>query len=301
MARTTYRWTPERLPHRLFPVLVAVLWWAVWVSPPGQAAHAWLVQSLPAWSLLPVGLAVITVLITWGTIALFHYVDVTGKPAFIARLKLQRPFSDPLRPTPWQAARVLLLNHGILAVGIALTTWVMLARGWDPTAWPTAWWHVPLQLVAMGLLTELFFFSGHRWLHTKWLYRHVHRVHHRFRAPSAWSAQYAHPFEYAIGNVLPLGLPMILVAPDLLTILCFGVIALLNTQLVHSGYQLPIAPWTIPHDLHHYKVTVNYGSLGLLDRVFRTRMRRLPPGQDVELGGSDAPVDEPPAEQQPAK
>lgn len=301
MDKTTYRWTPERLTHRLFPFFVVALWYGAWLSPPGRAVAGWLVEALPAWSLLPLGLAAITVVLTWGTIALFHMVDVTGKPAWIARLKLQQPFADPKRPSVGQAAFVILRNHALLVVGIAGTAGALHLRGWDPLAGPSAWWIVLLQLVAMALLTEVLFFTGHRWLHTRWLYRHVHHVHHRFRAPTAWSAQYAHWFEYAIGNVVPLGLPMILVAPDLLTILCFGVLALLNTQLVHSGYQLPLAPWTVPHDLHHYRVTVNYGSLGLMDRLFGSRLRRLGGGRDVVMGEEEA--DGPPGggEGQPAQ
>lgn len=283
MRRTTYRWLPERLANRLFPVAIAVLWILAWSSPPGVAIHAGMVQRLPAWSLLPLGLLVTTAVLTWGTIALFHTVDVTGKPEFIARRKLQQPFVDPLRPTVWQAATNILRNHLLLVVGVAATAGVLWLRGWDPTAPMGPWWSVLLNLVGMGLVAELAFFSTHRWLHTRWLYRHVHRVHHRFRAPTAWSAQYAHPFEYAVGNVLPLGLPMVLLAPDLLTIVLFAVLALLNTQLVHSGYALPAMPWAVPHDLHHYKVSVNYGSLGLMDRLFGSRMRRLPQGQDEPM------------------
>jgi len=299
MARTTYRWTPERLAHRLFPLVILIGWWLAWVSPPGRAVHDWLVQTVPAWGLLPLGLAGITLVITWGSIAFFHRVDTTGKPAFVARFKLQQPFADPLRPTPWQAAKNILINHALLVPAIGVATLLLYLRGWDPTAPPPALWIVVLQVVAMGLIVEVAFFSTHRWLHTRWLYRNVHHVHHRFRAPTAWSAQYAHPFEYVLGNIVPIGLPMVLVAPDLLTILAFGVIALLNTQLVHSGYQLPFAPWTVPHDLHHYRVTVNYGTQGLMDRLFGSRMRRLPQGRDVEMGKEPA-SDEPASEEEPA-
>lgn len=292
MARTTYRWTRERVVHRLFPLAVAGLWFAAWLSPPGRAAWDWLTHAVPSWALLPIGLVVLTAALTWGTIAFFHRLDVTGKPAFLARFKLQQPFSDPRRPSPGKAARVTLINHALLLPGIALVAAILYWRGWDALAEPGPWWLVLLQLVAMGLITEVSFFAGHRWLHTRWLYKRVHVVHHEFRAPTVWSAQYAHPFEYVVGNVVPLGLPMVIIAPDLLTILCFAVLALLNTQLVHSGYQLPLAPWSVPHDLHHYRVTVNYGSLGLMDRLFGSRLRRLPPGHDVEMGTDVAGVPE---------
>lgn len=288
MARTTYRWTPERIAHRLFPVAVVLGWWLAWSSPPGEAVRQWVLATVPNQLVLPGALLAMALVVTWGTIAFFHRLDETGKPAFLARFKIQTPFSDPLRPTPAQAARNIGLNHLILVPSTFIAAWLLYLRGWDPTAPMASWWWTLLTVVAMALITEVAFFAGHYWLHTKWLYKHVHKVHHRYRASTAWSAQYAHPFEYVVGNIVPIGLPMVLLAPDLLTIVLFGLVAVLNTQLVHSGYQLPFAPWAIPHDLHHYKVTVNYGSMGIMDRLFKTRMRRLPDGKDVVMGEDDA-------------
>jgi len=226
----------------------------------------------------PIGLAVLTVVLTYGTIAVFEWVDRTGRPRWLARRKLQQPYVDPARPSAAEALRVHLVNHGLLALGLVALAGALWLRGWSPADPTPAWWMVLGQLLLMGLITEVAFYSAHRWLHTRWLYRRVHRVHHRYRAPTAWSAQFAHPFEYVVGNMLPIALPMVLVAPDLLTLWAFGAVVLLNTQLVHSGYQLPLAPWAVPHDLHHYRVTVNYGSTGLMDRLLGTRLRH-PDGQ----------------------
>lgn len=272
MARTTYRWVPERLWHRLFPFAVTGVWWLAWLSPPGRALYAWLQASVPPLILGPLGLGLITLVVTYGTIGFFHRVDTTARPAFVARRKLQQPFSDPARPGLGECVRVLAINHGILLAGLVPFGLALWLRGWSAFA-PTTWYIVLLQITAMALLTEVLFFSGHYWLHTKWLYRHVHKVHHRFRTPTVWSAQFAHPFEYIVGNILPISLPMVLIAPDVLTLWNFGLLAVLNTQLVHSGYQLSFSPWAVCHDLHHYRVTVNYGSMGLMDRLFGTRLR----------------------------
>lgn len=277
MARTTYRWTPKRLNHALFPFVVTGVFWLLWLSPPGRALYAWLTAAIPAVVLAPLGLGVLTAVVTYGTIALFHRADTTGRPAWLAARKLQKPFVDPRRPSTREAAWVLARNHLILVGGLVLLgvgLWFRVGPGVQPVP---AWYWVVGQLVALGLLTEVFFFSAHRLLHTRWLYRNVHVVHHRFRAPTAWSAQFAHPIEYLFGNMLPIALPILIVGPDPLTIWNFGLLALLNTQLVHSGYQLPLAPWSVSHDLHHFKVTVNYGSLGLMDRLFGSTLDRPEP------------------------
>jgi sterol desaturase/sphingolipid hydroxylase (fatty acid hydroxylase superfamily) len=288
MTTTTYRWTPPRLVHRLYPLLLAGLWWGAWASPPGQWALAGLRAWLPGGALAAVGLGVLTFVVTYGTIAAFHHVDTTGRPAWLARRKIQQPFTDPRRPSTAEALRVHLINHAILVVGLVIFAFALQVRGWTADQPALPWWGVLLQLVAMGIGTEILFFSAHYALHTRWLYRHVHVVHHRFRAPTAWSAQFAHPVEYVMGNMIPIAVPMVLVAPDVVTLWCFGLIALVNTQLVHSGYQLPVAPWAIAHDLHHFKVNVNYGSIGLMDRIFGTRLLRVDERGAVPTEG-DAP------------
>jgi sterol desaturase/sphingolipid hydroxylase (fatty acid hydroxylase superfamily) len=275
MATTRYHWTPYTLTHRLYPLFATLAWWAVWLSPPGQWLHQALVAAVPSPVLAPLGLGVLTAVITYGTIAFFHRCDTTGKPEWLAKRKLQQPFSDPRRPSTGEALKVHAINHSLLVVGLVALGFGLELRGWSSSDEPAAWYWVGAQLVALGVLTEFFFFSAHRILHIRWLYKRIHVVHHRFRAPTAWSAQFAHPIEYVFGNMLPIALPILIVSPDLLTLWNFGLLALLNTQLVHSGYQLPLAPWSVAHDLHHFKVNVNYGSIGLMDTLAGTRMKRL--------------------------
>ena len=42
---------------------------------------------------------------------------------------------------------------------------------------------------------EVFFFCGHFLLHRKFLYRHIHKIHHKFKVTSAWTSFYAHPLD----------------------------------------------------------------------------------------------------------
>ncbi|XP_039787737.1 very-long-chain aldehyde decarbonylase GL1-11-like [Panicum virgatum] len=44
-------------------------------------------------------------------------------------------------------------------------------------------------------LKDFIFYWGHRALHTKWVYKHVHGVHHEYATPFGLTSEYAHPAE----------------------------------------------------------------------------------------------------------
>jgi Delta7-sterol 5-desaturase len=154
----------------------------------------------------------------------------------------------------------------------------------------------------VGLATPLVYFVGtdaalygaHRLLHRRWLFRHIHRVHHRWTSPTAFTAMAMHPLELALYQAVML-LPLLV-----LPIHAVGVIAVLlyhNTiaLLDHSGVALgSVVPWQPPprfHDDHHVHVHVNYGqTLGVWDRLFGT-WRRVGRVYGAEVfGGKGAPL-----------
>jgi len=123
---------------------------------------------------------------------------------------------------------------------------------------------------------ELIFYYGHAALHSKWLYRNVHKIHHEFQAPFALVASYCHPLEMLLSNVLPLTLTGFLMQVHLYTVVVWIVFAVLGTQLHHSGYHWPFIPsWDEQpdfHDFHHEKFTSNFGSIGFLDAIHGTNV-----------------------------
>ncbi len=54
------------------------------------------------------------------------------------------------------------------------------------------------------IIREILFYYSHRVGHTPALYKRIHKMHHKFTAPIAPSAEYAHPVEHVIGNVIPI-------------------------------------------------------------------------------------------------
>lgn len=148
------------------------------------------------------------------------------------------------------------------------------------TAWPPAG-RLLVEVAAFVLLFDLYFYALHRLLHTDWLYRRVHAVHHRSTSPTALTALCFHPAEAAAlvlffptaTWLLSLHLPSVAVA----TVFLSGSIA-----LAHCGYELfpgwwhrvPVLDWYVTplvHDTHHTDERCNYGAtLSLFDRVFGT-------------------------------
>ncbi|KAL4958677.1 sterol desaturase family protein [Aspergillus stella-maris] len=122
-----------------------------------------------------------------------------------------------------------------------------------------------------GLLArEISFYYVHRILHHPRLYPHIHKMHHKYTAPVAFAAEYAHPVEHLLANVLPITLPLYLKGAHFVSIMLFGVFELWEAAADHSGYDFLKLPPAELHDLHHEKFRVNYGTIGLMDWIHGT-------------------------------
>ncbi|KAJ5780355.1 hypothetical protein N7457_005515 [Penicillium paradoxum] len=119
------------------------------------------------------------------------------------------------------------------------------------------------------LMREVMFYYSHRILHTPSLYARIHKKHHRFTAPIALAAQFAHPIEQIVANALPVSLPPQLLRSHIVSFWVFLAYELFNMSTVHSGYDF-FHNKAKMHDLHHEKFNLNYGTLGLLDWVHGT-------------------------------
>ena len=73
-------------------------------------------------------------------------------------------------------------------------------------AFGMATWQVPfppwkqqlLQIAFFFVFEDMFHFFAHRALHWGPLYKHIHKIHHKYSAPFGLAAEYAHPAEVFI-------------------------------------------------------------------------------------------------------
>lgn len=144
-----------------------------------------------------------------------------------------------------------------------------------------------LELVAWALglvvFNDAWFYFWHRLLHTPWLFRHVHAVHHRSVDVNPFSSYSFHALEsFLLGAwVVPAALLLPVPLPALLAV---QVIGLANNVNSHLGYEflprwwikVPPFAWMSSatyHNLHHQRSRGNYGLFfRLWDRLLGTEL-----------------------------
>ncbi|MEY8212585.1 MAG: sterol desaturase family protein [Gammaproteobacteria bacterium] len=139
-------------------------------------------------------------------------------------------------------------------------------------------WIVLVQLVAVLLIDDFYFYCFHRLLHkSDFLFKKIHNIHHRARNPFPSDYLYEHPLEWLIGLLGPFIAFLILGGVSFPTIVLFLIIKVLHELDIHSGIKsslyrhLPFAGINEYHALHHKYQDVHFASVfSLWDWVFRT-------------------------------
>tara|TARA_Y100000389_G_scaffold39084_2_gene33468 strand:+ start:449 stop:1159 length:711 start_codon:yes stop_codon:yes gene_type:complete len=143
-----------------------------------------------------------------------------------------------------------------------------------------------LQLALIFIIDDLYFYLYHAALHTKFLYKRIHKTHHRSTMPIPMEYIFTHPLEWLFGAIGPfIGLAVIAIFIPQINIYAFWVmIALRNLHelQIHSGIKsskiissIPLYGTAEHHDLHHSKNNGNYAStFTLWDKVFGTEITK---------------------------
>ena len=182
--------------------------------------------------------------------------------------------------TFWKRLPLIGFNLGVLTlltiVGLALTH----------TAFSFQWQGLALvaaQFIFLVLLDDAYFYFFHRLLHVNpYLYRTIHKVHHRAFAPFPLEYIYVHPLEWMLGAVaIPVGLITIFALNGSISVHAFWAFAFwrnFHEIDIHSGLSssigkmIPFYGTTEHHDRHHMKKTQgNYAStFTMWDRLLNT-------------------------------
>jgi sterol desaturase/sphingolipid hydroxylase (fatty acid hydroxylase superfamily) len=191
-----------------------------------------------------------------------------------------------------------------------------------PLAYVLYWWAIPAArlLLAMyvlslllppqrlfsptHILTYLFFFLSksirvvldtwqyflHRLMHqSRFLYKHLHSVHHRLYVPYAFGALYNHPVEGFLLDSLGALLSESVAGLSVRQAMFFFILSTCKTVDDHCGYSLPFDPLQMLsgntadyHDIHHQTIGIkaNFSQPWFIhwDVLLGTRMTR----RDIE-------------------
>ncbi len=166
---------------------------------------------------------------------------------------------------------------------------IAVRAGFIRLNWLPGFGMVLLNLAILIVWNEIHFYASHRLLHTDWLYKNVHEVHHRSITPTPFST-----YSFHWGEALIVSSVMFLIMPvwqlDIIAIIVFPMISLVANSIGHMNYAIFPAKNTDAilaacqrHTAHHTRWKGNYGFyVPWLDQFFGTR---------IELRQRKTPVD----------
>jgi Delta7-sterol 5-desaturase len=142
-----------------------------------------------------------------------------------------------------------------------------------------SWYKVVGDVALLLAWNEVHFYFMHRLLHTRWLYRHVHRIHHESVVPTPFSTYSFHWLEAVLlGSVMIL--PMLFFKFSVVALLVLPVMSIAFNSIGHCNYNVfashpSMHSASLEHSQHHLRVSGNYGFyLPFLDTLARTTLRR---------------------------
>jgi len=121
------------------------------------------------------------------------------------------------------------------------------------------------------LWADVSFYATHYCFHTSgWVYRVIHKEHHRFQYQVGWSAEVKTLTESIIVSITDLLPHLVFPRVHLVHMLAWIIVGVVYNIEAHSGYSLFFIKRYGFHDWHHVSNKGNYGIAVYLDHLFKT-------------------------------
>ena len=243
-----------------------------------------------AWGGIVVASVMAGVAILWLVGGYYHLRYYRGRAADPASWKCQP--NRFLRPGQDRQAMVLATLNLSIGGLISGTLVYFLTRGWKTHIYyevaERGWLYTIATTVLLFILMDGLAYYAHRALHHKWVFRYIHRWHHKFLAPTPFVVTAMHPVEFLIFQAVTF-LPLFIIPFHYVSIIVVLMYVLIFNIIDHSGVRLTSKiPWQGPsmfHDDHHVHFHCNFGQhLTLWDRMHGT-LRRVNRRYGAEVFG----------------
>jgi sterol desaturase/sphingolipid hydroxylase (fatty acid hydroxylase superfamily) len=130
-------------------------------------------------------------------------------------------------------------------------------------------YNLPLLPISLFLF-DIIFSIFHRLLHTTYLFRKIHYIHHRYTKSNILATNYSHPIESVI-NYISIILPIILLNFSMITTCLYSILITAHTTLSHCGYIIKWNGYVLIdptyHDNHHRHNNKNYATMEITDKI----------------------------------
>ncbi|XP_013184546.1 lathosterol oxidase [Amyelois transitella] len=138
------------------------------------------------------------------------------------------------------------------------------------------WWWFFLQFPVIFIYMDYVTYILHRMYHTPFLYKHFHKLHHKYKQPTAFSVAAIHPVEI-LHIQMTLSLPLFTIPVHWFAFYAIAIYNYTHGILDHSGVNFK-AQWWQPwqpdaefHDKHHEFFHCNFGfNMTLWDKLHGT-------------------------------
>lgn len=145
----------------------------------------------------------------------------------------------------------------------------------DPLDWslPRVCFDQLVRLASCVLIQEVAFYYIHRLMHQPTFYPRVHKFHHQVISPNALDTLYVDPIEHVLLNLMPVLISPWLTGLQGQSLYMWFALVTISSTVSHSGLTW-FGRASRFHDQHHKTPNVNFGVLGLLDRLHSTDYKR---------------------------
>ncbi|XP_064609931.1 cholesterol 25-hydroxylase-like protein 1, member 2 [Liolophura sinensis] len=227
--------------------------------------------------LFPVVLSVVTYFVLC---IFFMIIDLLGERLpFIYKYKIQ-PEKKVTVAQIYDTVHLTIWNHVIFILPASAAQWVWTPPTTLPDLAPTLWeftWHQIACLIVFDFQYYVWHLIHHR---VRFLYKHIHSVHHRYHSPFGWVTQYLHPWELITVGFLTTTNTWFFKC-HCLTTWSYMIVSILISVEAHHGFDFPFAinnwfPFGLvggapKHDMHHLKPWTNFQPFfNHFDRYFGT-------------------------------
>lgn len=189
--------------------------------------------------------------------------------AYLIRPRDQYPSGALLRECIFHMAFTLLVG-GPLLVFLSVYPIVNALGGIDMRGPMPEMTTCITHLVVFMICEDTVFYWAHRLFHHKWLYKRIHKFHHRFNNTVGLAAEFANPIEQIFANSLAFYFGPVVLRSHIKLWWIWMIIRIGESIEGHSGYDIVISPWNMlnrlqgcvgKHDFHHSHNIGSYGSL----------------------------------------